>query len=359
MQHLPLGSVITKAGPDLDISQLHIARAETDWSHAYIGAQNDFVATKWFPMFPATQIRGYVFKWRKDTYFRDWATRWQPGPAPNAARMALDDPLEYKLDWRAVQYAIPNQLTGGAVDPALNIDDAINRLVTNTLLIHREKEIADAFFKAGVWGLNYTGVATPGEVDPTADTFLQFDQPGSRPRDVFAYLKVALDRKALMPNVAVMGSPVFEKLRVHPQLLQWFAAYQQPGMPIAQLNEAAVAQALGLERIMVAKAKYVTSVEGEAVDDIVLDYIFDDQGIWLGHVDTPGILSANSGMLISQNFDPNVPGGVDLAIERVPDLIGHVEYMQGFLCYEPKLVGKDLGLFMASTISTEGAAGTA
>jgi hypothetical protein len=357
MDYLPLENV-RKIGPDLDISQIHVARAETDWSHAYIQAQNDFGAARWFPIFPTTQITGYVYKWRKDTYFRRWAGRWQPGTAPNTARMALDDKLYYQLDWRAVQYPIPSHLEGIA-DPAINIEDATNRLLTNTLLIEREKEIGDAFFKTGVWSYDFTGVATPGEVDPTAKTFLQFDQPGSKPRDLFAQLKVFLDRQAMKPNVAVMASPVFEKLRVHPQLLQWFAAYQVPGMPVSEINEAAVAQALGLEKIVVSNAKYTTSAEGVAVDNIVLDYIFDSRGMWLGHVDTPGLLSANSGMLISQNFDQSVPGGVDLAIERVPDLITHVEYMQGFMSYQPVMVGKDLGIFLDHAISAEAAAGTA
>jgi hypothetical protein len=268
----------------------------------------------------------------------------------------MDDKAFYQLDWRAVEYGLPNHLQGVA-DPGINLDDAITRLVTNTLLIEREKTIFDTYFKTGVWGIDITGVATPGEVDATH--CLQFDAPGSKPRDVMAYLKVALDKKALMPNVAVMSFPVFEKLRVHPQLLQWYAAFQQPGIAISQLNENVVAQSLGLEKIVVTKAKYATSEEGCDVDDITLEYIADARGMWLGHVDTPGLMSANSGMLIAQNFDSTVKGGVEVAIERVPDLRTHVEYLQGFTCYQPLLLGKDLGMFLDHIISAEAAAGTA
>lgn len=355
-----LNSVIRKAGPDLDISQIHLARAETDWSHAYMNSQNEFVAAQWFPIFPAGQITGYVYKWRKDTYFRRFATRWQPGHPLAQARMSLDDRLYYQLDWRSVEYPIPNHLQGAA-DPGINIDQATNQLVTNTLLIEREYEIANEFFKTGVWGIDWTGVADPGavEADSETKTFLQFDNALSDPRGVFKMLKIALDRKALEPNLCVMSKPVFETLRTHKQLLQWAAAFMAPGQALAELTPQWVAMSLGLNKIVVAGAKYATSDEMEDVDDIVLDYIFDDQGIWLGHVDTPGLMSSNSGMLISQNFDTSVPGGVEVAIERIPDLRTKVEYMQGFTCYQPKMVGKDLGLFMAEAISTEAAAGLA
>jgi hypothetical protein len=36
---LPMSAV--RKGLDLDVSQIHVARAETDTSHAYVQAQND------------------------------------------------------------------------------------------------------------------------------------------------------------------------------------------------------------------------------------------------------------------------------------------------------------------------------
>lgn len=355
---LPRSAILHKAGPDLDVSQIHVARAETDWSHAYMNSQNAFVARQWMPIFPASQITGYVYRWRKDTYFRRWAAKWQPGTSPEQARMSLDDRLFYQLDWTAVQYPLPSHLMGIA-DPGINLDQASTALVTNTLMLEQEYVISQSFFKAGVWGQDYTGVDDQSEVDPAAKTFLQFDQPGSTPREIFKALKIVLDRSSMEPNLCVMSKPAFETLRIHPQLLNWFASYATPGVALSELSEELVARALGLPKILVAGAKYATSDEGAARDDITLDYIFDDQGIWLGHIDAPGLMSANSGMLISQNFDQSVPGGVDLALERVPDLEKHVELIQGFQCYQPLMVGKDLGLFMASTISAEAAAGTA
>jgi hypothetical protein len=355
---LPRTSLIHKAGPDIDVSQIHVARAETDWSHAYMNSQNQFVARKWFPVFAATQITGIVYKWRKDTWYRRWAGKWQPGTTPDQARMALDSPLAYQLDWTAVQYPLPSHLMGVA-DPGINLDRASTELVTNTLMMEQEIVIAEKFFKAGVWGLDYSGVDEEAEVDPATKKFLQFDKIGSQPREVFKALKIALDRKAMEPNLCVMSKPVFETLRVHPELLNWFASYATPGIALSELTEDIVARALGLPKIVVAGAKYATSEENVAVADIVLDYIFDSQGIWLGHIDEPGLMSANSGMLVSRNFDMDVPGGVDLAIERVPDLEKHVELVQGFQCYQPVLVGPDLGLFMDNAISAEAAAGTA
>ena len=349
--------IFRKAGPDLDVSQIHVARAETDWSHAYMNSQNQFVARKWMPIYPADQITGYVYAWRKDIYFLRWAGKWQPGSSPEQARMALDARKFYQLDWTAVQYPLPSHLQGVA-DPGINLDKASTELITNTLLIEQEYVVSQAFFKAGVWGLDYTGVDEPGEVDPATKKFLQFDQPNSDPRGFFKAMKIALDRKAMEPNLAVIAKPVFETLRIHPQLLNWFQSFASPSTALSELDEIQVARALGLPKIVVAGAKYATSAEGVDVADIVLDYIFDSKGIWIGHVDQPGLMSSNSGMLISQNFDQSVPGGVDLAIERVPDLEKHVELVQGFQCYSPLLVGADLGAYCASTISDEAAAGT-
>jgi len=342
-------------GMDMDISDIHIAHYETDQSHAYIQDQNTFVAAKIFPVYPATQMTGYIVRWRKDAWYRRWAGKWQPGDAVPLARIKPGDKLSYDLDWMAVGYPIPKQMLGGAADPAFNIDDAINRLVTNTLLIEREFDFATAYFKPGVWGLDYTGVSDPGDVDPAEKTFLQFDLPGSDPRGVVSMLKRAMDRKAMTPNAAVLSYPVFEVLRVHKQLLQWAASFQQPGTAISELNEQWIAQALGLDKIIVARAKYANSKEGVAEDDITLDYILDKQGMMLAHVENPGLLTANAGQIVSQNFDLNVPGGVELAVERIPILETHVEKMQGFMCYDMVQVGKDLGLFVDQAISESAA----
>jgi len=358
MEALPR-SMIQK-GMDMDVSDIHIARYETDQSHAYIQDQNVFMAAKIFPISPATQITGYIARWRKDAWYRRWAGKWQPGDAVPISRIKPGDKLRYDLDWIAVGYPLPKQFSGsGIADPAFNIDDSINRLVTNTLLIEREFMFADTYFKPAVWGLDYTGVSDPGDVDPASYTFLQFDQPGSDPRGVISTFKRKMDRKAMEPNVALMSYPVFEVLRVHKQLLQWAASFQKPGTAISELNEDWIAQALGLDKVLVARAKYADSAEGADEDDITLDYILNKQGLMLAHVEAPGLLTANAGQIVSQNFDMQVPGGVDLAVERIPILETHVEKMQGFMCMDMVQVGKDLGLFAAETISANAANGLA
>lgn len=76
-------------------------------------------------------------------------------------------------------------------------------------------------------------------------------------------------RKAvgMKPNVAIMNDSVAEWLRIHPQILEFVRGKVQPG---AELLDAELAKALGVERVLIGSALYNEAAEGQtdSLEDI-------------------------------------------------------------------------------------------
>lgn len=333
---------------NVDISDIHVNKPASNMSLAYRQNLTDFIGNKWFPVISADQLGGEIsgtyYKFRKDTFFQSRAKPWVPGTKMAQGDFDIDSLASYRCAWQAYEHPLPVHLNTVS-DAAISMDRTVNEIVTTTMLLKREIDIASEFFTSSVWN-DYTGV-TSGENNTT--TFRRFDDDfNSDPRKVMKILKVLLKQKSGMtPNTIVMGEQVYETLRIHPQLIQWYQSQYNPSMKLTELNEQFVAQALGVDRILVGRGMYATSVEGEDVASITLDWIY-GKHLWLGYVGTPGPMAATAGMVISYD---KVLGGFDAAIEIVPDRRTHANFYQGIQCYDAVCVGEDFGAMVSNIIS--------
>lgn len=339
---------VTPVHKGLDYGQIMVARIQAEYSLAYRQDPRGFVADQWFPLVEAKFISGLYPKWSKETFFTDYVGEWNPGSALPQGDLKIDPHGSFVCKRYACETTIADDIPFVA-DPGIDPVFATTEFLTGVMQLHKERVLADAYFQSAgtggtnVWGTNVSGV-TSGENNST--TFRRFDDyANSSPRDVFRVMRVALKEKTgIMPNTAVMGEQVFEVLRTHPQLIQWYQTGANTIRNITELNETAMAQALGIDKIMVGRAMYNHAKPGDTVD---LRWIF-GKHIWLGYVDTPGPMKAISGM----NLSFNQPlGGFDTAFTTVPDLRTHAQYNQAFQCYCPVIVGADFGAMVANIIS--------
>lgn len=332
----------------MDYSQIHVARLESQWSLAYRQEPSNFVADQWFPMIGVSQIAGMYPKWAKENAFTPKAGKWRPGTIPPQGELKVDTPGSYVCERYAFEMPLLADIPYVA-DEGYPIEQATTNMVTDVMQLNKELIIANNYFKTGVWSIDVTGVDSgetweAGEVT-TGETFRRFNDSDSDPLGLFKDAKMAVKQKAgVKPNTLIMGEQVYEALRINPQLISLFRNPQGAEKVPTKLNEQMIAQALDVEKIMVAGAMYNTAAPG---DTVTLDWIF-GKSMWLGYVDTPGPLKTIAAMNLSFN-EPL--GGFDTAMVQVPDLHSHTTWYQGFQCWCPVVMAPDAGMFMESAIA--------
>jgi hypothetical protein len=332
----------------MDYSQIMVAELESNWSLAYRQEQTNFVADQWFPMIGVKQIAGLYPKWAKENAFTPKAGTWRPGSIPNQGELKVDAPGFFACQRYAFEMPLLADLPYVAAE-GYNIEQATTQMVTDVMQLNKELIIANQFFKTGVWSIDITGVNSSetwavGEVT-TGETFRRFNDADSDPLGLFKDAKLAIKQKSGMkPNTLIMGEKVYEAMRINPQLISLYRNPQGSERVPTKLNEQMIAQALDVEKIIVAGAMYNTAAPGQTV---TLDWIF-GKSMWLGYVTTPGPLKTIAGMNLSFN-EPL--GGFDTALAQVPDLHAHTTWYQGFQCFSPVVMAPDAGLFMADAIA--------
>jgi len=331
----------------VDYSQIHVARLESEWSLAYRQEPSNFIADRWFPLIGVNQIAGLYPKWAKENAYTNKAGTWRPGSIPPQGELKVDQPGSYVCQRYAFEMPLPADMPFVA-DQGYPIEMATTQMVTDVLQLNKEITIANAYFKEGVWGIDWTGVSsgeTGTEEQVTGLTFRQFNDADSDPLQVFKDAKLAIKKRSgVKPNTLIMGEQVYEELRINPQLISLFRNPQAAEKVPTKLNEQMIAQALDVDQIIVASAMYNKSPPGSEVE---LDWIF-GKHMWLGYVTTPGPMKTIAAMNLSFN-EPL--GGFDTAITQVPDLHSHTTYYQGFQCWCPVVVAPDAGLFMKNAIA--------
>lgn len=120
------------------------------------------------------------------------------------------------------------------------------------LFLEKEKLLADT--------LTNTGIITQSTTLSGSSQFS--DYANSDPIGVFNVARAAiLDGCGKFPNVAAMDIKVWNQLRFHPAMLDALGfKYSRPG----GLSENELSMALGVERLLIADARYESAKEGQS-----------------------------------------------------------------------------------------------
>jgi len=109
-----------------------------------------------------------------------------------------------------------------------------------------------------------------------------------------------------------------------------------------------IANVLGLEKLYIGSAIVATSEEGAGDGNFTADWVF-GKNAWVGYVPpSPSLMMPASGYTFSFT---GLGGGYEVVIQRIPDQRHMVDYTQGYMCYDQKVIGKDLGVFFADAVS--------
>jgi hypothetical protein len=319
----------------IDVTNVHVDAPLSNLSLAFMQDQGEYIASKFAPIIPVSQISGVYFKYSKRTFFENPTKKWTPGSKMAGGVMDMDTRGTYSAQFRAYEYPLPAHLAA-AQDSMVMLERAVTEKVTRALLLDREIQIATDMFGTGKWtsSLEQSGASS--------GAYTYWDDYANS--DVLAnvkYMKLGVKGlTGMTPNTLTVNEQVYETLRLHPQMKEIYK-YTQPAI----MTEDLIARAVGLDKILIGKAVYMTSDEG-ATD--ALGYVFGKHALISYVAPQVGLMTPTAAAIFSFT---GMTGGFDPAIERVPDRRTHADYFQAYSCYDDKIVSTELGGFFNGIIS--------
>lgn len=321
--------------PEPTHRDVHIDRPLTDISVAYMNKAEDYIAGKMFPIIPVQKQSDKYWTYGKHAWFRDEAKKRAPGTESAGGGYDVDTST-FLCEEVAFHKDVPIEVQENQDQPLDALSDG-TIFVTDKVLLHREKEFVDSFFTSGVWGVDYTGVASA----PGAQQFLQWDAAAANPAADVARMKQRVARvTGKTPNTMLCSPLVIEALKQCPAVLDRIK-YTQTGI----VTEDLLAALFGLKRVLVAKAIISSDAQGAA--SVSYDYIF-GRSILLCHVaDSPGVMLPSAGYTFTWR-----KYGSEVAVWKMWDQKVRSTRIEASMYYDIKQVASDLGLFGTTAIST-------
>lgn len=331
--------------PNPTQADLHVNQPLTNVSVAYIQKASAFIATKVFPQVQVQKQSDLYWKYSKSDWRRTDVKRRAPSTETPGVGWNVDTDT-YFAHVYGVHKDIDDQLRANA-DSNFRLDSDATSFVTNQLLLKRDIDWAATYFKAGVWGTDYTGVGS----NPTGNQFLQWHLSTSDPISQLATLQISfIQSTGFKANTMVVGANVLKALKNHPAIIDRIK-YTQKGI----VSEDLIATLFDVERILVSYATVATGpqIPDAKAQDLAASYGFiaDPNGVLLCYTpSSPSIMQPAAGYTFTWNgyLNGNAQG---IRMSRFRQEHIRSDRIEGEMTYDMRLISKDVGVFLASAVA--------
>jgi len=223
---------------------LYIDAALTNVAVAY--KNTNYIGSQIFPSIDVAKQSGKVYKFGKDAFRLETDVR-APGTKSNRVQSYSVSTDTYYCDNHALHDVVPIEDAENA-DTAVQPEMATTEGLVEMMAVRREYSIASYLFNTTTFASYYAALSGTDRWDDyeQSDPIAKAD----------AAIESVRTKSGAKANTAIMGAAVYIKLRRHPQLLDMFK-YTAGGI----LSEAQVAEALGVDRILIGRAIYNAAQE--------------------------------------------------------------------------------------------------
>jgi hypothetical protein len=308
---------------------VHVDAPLTNISVAYIQSQDNFIASKVFPIVPVTKASNKYYVFTKNDWFRDEAQRRADTDesAGSGYNLTTDS---YSCDVWAFHKDVGDKTRANADNP-IDLDRGATEFVTQRLLLRQEVQWASDFFTTGIWGTDVVGNTDFNKWSNYASS----DPIG----DIETGKQTILGNTGFMPNMLVLGYAVFRYLKHHPDLVD-----RMKYTTSKVITEDILAQLFGVGTVLVAKAVKATNNEGATAV-----YAFTHaSSAMLAYVNpSPGLLQPSAGYIFAWN---GVSGGLgeNIGVSRIRMEARKADRVEGEIAFADKVVATDLGYFFSA-----------
>lgn len=326
-------------------SDLHINAPLTNVSIAYIQNSSEFIATKVFPQVPVQKQSDLYWKYSKS----DWRRTDVKKRAPGTESPGIDwnvDTDSYFAHVYAVHKDVDDQVRANA-DSNFKVDSDATKFVTNQLLLKRDLDWTDTFFKTGVWTTEKTGVAAA----PGANQFLQWNDDASDPiNDVSKWIINFRELTGFKPNTMVLGAEAMQELKNHPDIIDRIK-YTQRGI----VTEDLIATLFGVDKIHVAYATQAITpqINDAKAQDAAATYQFianPKQALLCYTTSSPSLMTPTAGYTFTWNgYAAGNSQGIRIKNFRMEHIAS--DRVEGEMTYDMKVIAPDMGIFLDSVVA--------
>lgn len=296
-----------------------------------------YIADQVFPNVGVAQQSNRYYKYRKEDWFRTDVQKRAPGAETVGVGWRIDLDQYFANVW-AVHVDIDDQLRANA-DSVFNLNSDAAEMVTNQLMLRRDKEWLAKFFTTGVWDTNVAGVSAA----PTTGQVRQWDVAGSTPiEDIYAAKVNMMEKTGYMPNTLVMGARVWQSLANHASIIER-VKYTQAGF----VSEELVARAFGVDRILIAWATENSANENATG---VYGYMAGKGALLCYSAPRPGLQTPSAGYTFSWTGYAGASAfGSRIKRFRIEERAS--DRIEGEMAFDLKVVSSDLGIFYSTLVS--------
>ena len=209
--------------------------------------------------------------------------------------------------------------------------------------IHQDRMFAEAFFRSGAWGNEWTGI---DETNVTGKQFIKFSNHNSDPIKFINDQKLAMhEQTGRTPNKLAIGANVFNALTLHPGILERVKYGGTTANP-ANVTKNVLAQLFGVEELVVLMSIHNKARMGAEAD---MGFIGDPNGLLLAYTtDAPSIEEPSAGYIFAWDMlgDGNI-----MPIRTYQGEAGtDSEYVDGLMAYDMRKTADDLAVFCAEVV---------
>ena len=354
--------------PNPTQSDLHVNVPLTNVSIAYMQSADAYIADKVFPKVPVKKQSDLYWKYSKSDWRRTDVSRRAPSTeTPGVGWNVTTD--QYFAHVYGVHKDIDDQLRANA-DSNFILDRDSTEFVTNQLLLKRDVDWANSYFKAGVWDVDFTagsiayngltqnGYAGAGFASKWSDA--GSDPIGDVARTVIAFSK----QTGFAPNIMVLGADVMTALKQHPDIIDRIK-YTQRGI----VTEDLIATMFGVKELYTSYATATTTAaevasgtaaqgNGIQVPDVKAqdanasyNFINNSKAALLCYAPSaPSLLTPSAGYTFTWN---GYLGGNSEGIKIKRFRMEHIasDRIEAEMTYDMKVVAPDMGAFFSNVVA--------
>lgn len=313
-------------------SDVHVDMALTEICIAYVPEAERYIAEQVFPSVPVDKQSDYYYIWTKGFWLRNAVERRTPGDTYPEGRLELSNTTYFCQPYH-LGFPIPDEDKENQ-DPAVQLEETGAEWLSSQFQLNREILIAATVFSTANWDNYVTGVTNFTQWDDYDDS-----NPIVQINTAKQTIQKSTGRRA---NTCVIGQEVLDVLVEHPLLLEKFK-YTSPGI----LDAEQVRQALKVDKLLVGEAVYESTPEG--ADPATRSYIW-GKNAWVGYVPpSAGLRVAAAGYTFELRWPE--AGGQVASIRNTREDNRDRDLLKGKYAFDDKVVGKDLGYYIASAVS--------
>ena len=323
-------------------TNLHTSVPLTNISIAYQQTQ-PWIADKVFPIVPVSKQFDSYYKYIKGEWFRTVGE--ERAPSTESVGTGWNTTTDtYGCRVYAVHKDIDDQARAN-VDVQFNLDRDATQLVTNDLLLGREKRWFSTYWNATTWATTAAGTTATSGLSEGQFTKLSTTtgDPISNVMNQCLRMKVLT---GMRPNTMVVTPQVHIALVNHPAIIERIK-YTQSGFVTEQL----LASAFGVGRYMVAEALENTAKEtadATASANTSMSFVASEGILLLYVAPNPGLLTVSAGYTFAWTGYLGNAFGTTVSKFRQDNIKS--DRIEAEIAYDMKVVAADCGLWLDDPI---------